>query len=731
MGSAHSREADARKHEDHEPEEEDFLISSSNGSGRAHEILKHDDAFAVIDTHGDIGAFGDRGNGFFHNDTRYLSRLELLVAHNAPLLLGSASDATDLQLCADLTNPDVYAEGALVLRKDAIHIYRTSYVRDNAIRQRLHFTNHSSEDVKLAVSLVFDCDFSDIFEVRGMRREKRGTVNRQIQSPQSVIYAYKGLDDVVRRTTVHLDPEPVSLGETAALYYLHLAPKQSAKLYFAAVAESRHAAKPCSYVKGLRDAHRTLRRAEHETTSVSVSNSELDAVIKRATSDLRLLTTSTEDGPYPYAGTPWYSTTFGRDALITALQVLWLDPGMARGVLRRLARFQAQTHDADADAQPGKILHEMREGEMAALREIPFGRYYGSVDSTPLFILVAGAYLQATDDRDFLVEIWPAVQRALEWIDGPGDPDGDGFVEYARETDSGLSNQGWKDSQDAVFHRDGSLAKGPIALVEVQAYVYAAKVWAARMANELGDVARAESLLQQAEALRVKFERDFWCEDIGCYALALDGEKRQVAVRSSNAAHLLFTGIADPERAARVAEQVLSPNFFSGWGIRTISASEIRYNPMSYHNGSIWPHDNAIIAAGFAQYGLCDLIQPVFDGLLDAALRMDQQRLPELFCGFRRRAGRSPILYPVACAPQAWASGSMLHILSSLLGLRIDAASRTITLKSPRLPASVGAITIRRLRAGGGSADFVLKKKYRSVIADVTESRGGAKVIMA
>ncbi|MBN9282776.1 MAG: dihydroxy-acid dehydratase, partial [Hyphomicrobium denitrificans] len=271
-------------------------------------------------------------------------------------------------------NP-IYAEGALVLRKDAIHIYRTSYVRDNAIRQRLHFTNHSSEDVKLAVSLVFDCDFSDIFEVRGMRREKRGTVNRQIQSPQSVIYAYKGLDDVVRRTTVHLDPEPVSLGETAALYYLHLAPKQSEKLYFAAVAESRHAAKPCSYVKGLRDAHRTLRRAEHETTSVSVSNSELDAVIKRATSDLRLLTTSTEDGPYPYAGTPWYSTTFGRDALITALQVLWLDPGMARGVLRRLARFQAQSHDADADAQPGKILHEMREGEMAALREIPFGRY--------------------------------------------------------------------------------------------------------------------------------------------------------------------------------------------------------------------------------------------------------------------------------------------------------------------------------------------------------------------
>lgn len=726
MVSAHTREADT-----HEREEADFLISSSNGSGRALETLKHDDAFAVIDTHGDIGAFGDRGNGFFYNDTRYLSRLELLVAHSAPLLLGSTLDATDLQLCADLTNPDVYADGSIVLRKDAIHIYRTSYVRDGEVRQRLQFTNHSNEYVKLPVSLIFDCDFSDIFEVRGMRRDKRGTVTRDVQTSQSVSHAYKGLDNVTRRTTVHLDPEPASLSETAALYHLQLPPKQSAKIYFIAAAETGQPHTSCSYVKGLRDAQRTLRRAEHDTASVSVSNTELDTVLKRAASDLRLLKTNTQDGPYPYAGTPWYSTTFGRDALITSLQLLWLDPAMARGVLRRLARFQAQIHDAEADAQPGKILHEMREGEMAALREIPFGRYYGSVDSTPLFVLVAGAYMQTTDDRDFLIEIWPAILRALDWIDGPGDPDGDGFIEYARETDSGLSNQGWKDSHDAVFNRDGSLAVGPIAIVEVQAYVYAAKIAAARMARTLGENARADILFQQAEELRVKFERDFWCEEMGCYALALDGKKRQVAVRSSNAAHLLFTGIAAPERAARIAEQVLSPNFFSGWGIRTISASEIRYNPMSYHNGSVWPHDNAMIAAGFARYGLSDLIQPVFDGLLDAALEMDQQRLPELFCGFRRRAGRSPILYPVACAPQAWASGAMLHILSSLLGLSIDAASRTITLKSPRLPASVGTITVRRLRAGGGSADFVLRKKHHTVTVDVTSSRGGAKVIMA
>jgi glycogen debranching enzyme len=446
---------------------------------------------------------------------------------------------------------------------------------------------------------------------------------------------------------------------------------------------------------------------------------------------LRLLTTNTDDGPYPYAGTPWYSTTFGRDALITALQVLWLDPSIARGVLRRLARFQAESHDADADAQPGKILHEMRGGEMAALREIPFARYYGSVDSTPLFILVAGAYLDATADKDFLIEIWPSVLRALDWIDSSGDPDGDGFVEYARETESGLSNQGWKDSHDAIFHRDGNLAEGPIALAEVQAYVYAAKIAASRMAADLGDHERAGVLQQQAEALRTRFEDRFWSDDIGCYALALDGRKRPVETRSSNAAHLLMTGIASPARAARIAEQMLTPSFFSGWGVRTIATSEARYNPMAYHNGSIWPHDNAMITAGFARYGFRDHIQPIFDGLLGAALEMDQRRLPELFCGFRRRPGRAPILYPVACAPQAWASGAMLHILSALLGLKIDAAARTIILSSPRLPESVGTVSVRDLRVGGGSADFVLRNNGGTVIADVTNSRGGAKVIMA
>ncbi|CAA2142676.1 glycogen debranching N-terminal domain-containing protein [Hyphomicrobium sp. ghe19] len=717
---------------DHPPEHEpEHIHAEADSSPRAHETLKHDDAFVVVDTHGDIGAFGNHADGFFFKDTRYLSRLELLIARRPPLLLGSTLDRKDLQLCSDLTNTDVYSNGALWLHKDVVHVFRTTYVRDASLRQRLVLTNHSNIDLYLPVSVFFDCDFLDIFEVRGMRREKRGTVRRTVDSSDSVSFSYTGLDRIVRKTSVHIDPEPLSLRETSAFFRLHIPAKQSRRVYVTALAEGDRLSPPCSYIKGLHDAHLHLRRAELQATSIEVSRPDLNHVLKRAMADLRLLITETADGPYPYAGTPWYSTTFGRDALITALQVLWLDSSIARGVLRRLARFQASEHDAAADAQPGKILHEMRNGEMAALREIPFGLYYGSVDSTPLFVVLAGAYVAATDDKDFLREIWPAVLKALEWINGPGDPDGDGFVEYARETEDGLSNQGWKDSHDSVFNKDGSLAEGPLALVEVQGYVYEAKIVAARMASMLGDDASSRRLKAEAIELQRKFEEKFWSPDIGMYALALDGRKNRVDVRSSNAGHALSSGIASADRASRVIKQMLDASFFSGWGIRTIATSEARYNPMSYHNGSIWPHDNAMIGAGFARYGKPEKIESVFNGLLDAALNMSQGRLPELFCGFRRRAGRAPILYPVACSPQAWASGSMPYLLGSLLGIEIDGASRTVTLNSPYLPERAGEITVRNMRAGDGAADFVLRRKDGAVTIDITNSSGGAKVVLA
>jgi glycogen debranching enzyme len=709
-------------------EESPFYIPMTGPAARPRRALKHDDTFVVLDSHGDIGASAGGPDGLFNADTRYLARLELVLDGVQPLLLGSNLRDDNSALTVDLTNPDVYRNERIVLQKDMLHIVRTIFLWRGTAYQRIGLQNHGEGIASFDLTLLFDNDFADLFEVRGERRLRRGIGSSKVLGPADVALEYNGLDGKPRSTALQFDPRPTRLAVNAATFHLDLAPQQASSLFVSVACNKPAALKPAPFFRGLLAHRREMRQSTSGATSIETSNNIFNEVLCQSMADLNMLMTETPQGRYPYAGIPWYSTTFGRDGLITALQMLWIDPRVARGVLKRLAFYQAKSIDPLADAEPGKILHEMRGGEMAALREVPFAQYYGSVDATPLFVLLAGLYVERTGDDETLAELWPAIEAALRWIDGAGDPDQDGFVEYQRASEQGLANQGWKDSYDAIFHADGPLAEGYIALSEVQAYVFAGKHLAARCALRLGLVDRARQLEADAQRLAERFEEAFWCDDLGTYALALDGAKQPCKVRTSNAGQLLFTGIARHDRARMVAADLMRPHFFTGWGIRTVARGEARYNPMSYHNGSIWPHDNALIALGLARYGLKQSVEHVFKGLFDAASYMDLRRLPELFCGFQRERRRGPTLYPVACAPQAWASATPFTLLEAALGLEFDVQRGEIRLRNPRLPAFLNEVILRELQLGPSSVDLRVHRHGDDVSLEVLRTRGQIQV---
>ncbi len=690
-------------------------------------VLKQDDTCGLFNEFGDIAAGARHEEGLYHEGTRFLSRFALRLAGARPLLLSSAVRRDDVLLSVDLTNPDIDLGKGQILPRGSLHIYRSKLIWHGACHERIHVRNFTLTPLKISLALEFSADYADIFEVRGQHRPRRGQLKEARVGKDFAELAYEGLDKVVRRTRLHCNPQPDSFSATELRFSTQLDghSEQVFEITITCLTDGAPREQAMSYDAAVALAERSLREGERFKCDIVTSHDRLNLWLERSSADLNMLLTHTSTGGiYPSAGVPWFDTTFGRDGIITALECLWLSPNIARGVLSFLAHTQATRVDVESDAEPGKILHEARRGEMAALGEIPFGRYYGSVDATPLFVMLAGAYWHRTGDLQFIAGIWRNVLAALKWLDDYGDMDGDGFIEYQRRSQHGLIQQGWKDSHDSVFHADGSLAEGPIALCEVQAYAYAARIAGSEMAHALGHERLSSELRDKAKLLRERFEEQFWCEDMGMYALALDGHKHPCRVRTSNAGHCLFTEFATPEHAGAVTKALGDETFFTGWGVRTLADREVRYNPMAYHNGSIWPHDNALIAMGYACSPNKELAVRIFSAQLDASSYFESSRLPELFCGFRRREGKAPTSYPVACSPQAWSAGAVFMMLQACLGLTIDANLGQITFRYPQLPANLERLAIRGLTVGTGSVDLTLYR-YSGAVGLNLDRRSG------
>lgn len=705
-----------------------FYIPALGSGVERSRILKHGDTFAVFDLLGDLPGQPRSVEGIYHRDTRHLHYLRLKLDGRTPLLLSSHVQRNNARLNVDLTNPDYWRDGQLLLSRDTVHLGRMKFLWESGVYEILTLRNFANRHLRITVDLEFGADFSDIFEVRGLRREQRGTREDRVDGTCQVWLRYHGLDRQTRFTRIDFHPQPAELTTASARYVFELAPAQRVRVAIVVRCGSDTGEVPAaaSLARGVRKAHRARVLASKRFPTITTGDELFNEWLCRSTADLVMLTTDTPYGPYPYAGIPWFSTVFGRDGLLTAFQVLWANPDYALGVLRFLAAHQADTRNPAQAAEPGKILHELRQGEMANTGEIPFGAYYGSVDATPLFVWLAAEYFRRTGDAAAMRALYPHIQRALEWFDTATDPWG--FLRYSGETQRGLANQGWKDSEDSVFHADGQLARGPIALCEVQGYLYAARLGAATIARALGDHELAQVQEAKAAALQQQFEARFWLPERKYYALALDGDNRPCAVLASNAGHLLLSGICHPQRTQEVRAALLSPRFFSGWGIRTVAAGEARYNPMSYHNGSVWPHDNALIAMGFARYGDAEGFALLFHALFDAAVHMELRRLPELYCGFTRRRDAGPTLYPVACSPQAWAAAVPWALLGASLGIDVDAARSAVILRRPVLPRFLDWVRICNLRVLGGELTLHLRRADRTVAVEVEDASPGLRV---
>ncbi|KVN68053.1 amylo-alpha-1,6-glucosidase [Burkholderia ubonensis] len=688
-------------------------------------VLKAGDAFVVSDALGDVSGHDD---GLFVDDMRVLSKWRLTFGGRAPSLLSGATSADNASFTAHLTNRPLPPLGGHETPEGVIHIERMRVLANNVLYEALTLTNYGASEAEVPLSVSFAADFKDMFEVRGTHRARRGTIAQPRIDAGAVRLRYDGLDRVERAVTLNFSPAPDALSVDRADYRLTIAAQACVSIYLsveATVGAARGESPGCGRA-ALRTAlvavHRAMRARRATMARVRTGNPLFNAWLDRSLADLGLLTTQLDTGPYPYAGIPWFSTPFGRDAVITSLQMLWLQPSLARGVLRFLAAHQARETSAFRDAEPGKIMHEFRKSEMAATGEVPFALYYGGVDTTPLFVVLAGAYVEHTGDDALIDELWPALDRAIQWVSDKCDRNPYGLLDYQRTSERGLANQGWKDSHDSVFHADGRFPDGPIALVEVQAYACAAFDAMSACSQRRGHAADATRYALRARTLREQVEALFWMPDANFYGIALDGHGELCRVLASNAGHLLAFGLPDPARGAAVADALGSTLFQTGWGVRTLAAGQPRFNPMAYHNGSVWPHDNALAARGLARYGDKAAVLNLLRSLFEAAVSFEM-RLPELFCGFPRRRGEPPTAYPVACLPQAWAAGAPFMMLQACLGVSVDAARHEVRVERPALPEGVDWLRIDDLRVGDDSVSLTFRRVDGQVVAAAEPGR--------
>ena len=675
---------------------------------------------------GDIMQPGAPDVGLFFDDTRFLSWLELSVGGYRTVVLSSSTEQTRASQI-ELTTGQSTLRDNYEIPENTVHIRREQLLGADVFYDYITFENFNFHEVMLVIELAYGADFMDVFQVRGVARNRLGHYYRPVIHSDAIIFHYCGLDGVTRETTIRFAPEPEAVEGTTARWQLKLPPFKRFQLQTTVIPQvenKRSRAIRPDFTQNLRLRREAFKEWESKSTHFNSNTRIFDQMVGTCKGDFHALQIPEGKEHVIAAGIPWFATMFGRDSILASFQSLLLNPSLASETLRVLARYQGQEQNDWRDEEPGKMPHELRDGEMTRAQEVPFSPYYGSVDATPLWLVLLSETYNWTADEQLVRDLLPNAYRALEWIDRYGDLDGDGFVEYQRRSPRGLANQGWKDSWDAILHRDGELAKAPIALCEVQGYVYEAKYRMASLLKIFGDNRTAEKLRKDAWEMAKRFEKAFWMPSRGFYALALDQEKKQVQVVSSNPGHLLFTRMLGQDRARTLAQRFMRPDMFSGWGWRTMSQEEKVFNPLSYHRGSVWPHDNSLIAYGMALYEFRDLANEVFQSLFQAALNFRDYRLPELFCGIERREFDEPVQYPVSCSPQAWASGAVFLFLTGVLGIRPSAQRKELNIVSPTLPPFLDHLHIRNLQIGGSRADLDFTRQGERTFCNVVDIEG-------